>query len=777
MNIRTWIAGKLLGIRQKSLHGILPWVGQEAGFFRSNYRAAANEGYNKNVYVFTAIREVATSVAGIPWFLADKKGKIIESHPLLDLIAQPNPRMGTASFFEWLTSYFLISGNSYILRISPDTGTNAGKPRELWLLRPDRVEIIKGNRMNPVAGFKLRSDDGQDTPIPPEMILHLRTFNPLDDLIGVSPLAVGARSIVQSNESKAWNVSLLQNHARPPGAFVSKHTLTETQLADLRKEVDEKYTGSFNAGRPMLLGGEMTWQQFGMTPADMDWLEGQKLSAREISIIFGVPPELIGDSTNKTYSNYREARRAFHEETIMPFMVHLRDELNRWLVPLFGDNLFLDFDTDQVPALQEDRALLFERLSKATFLTENEKRKEAGFEERPEGDVILIPISSIPLGATTPEGSGHREEDDKKGVKQRKVQSVIASKERFSNAAAARKWITEHDFTADKVDETETSWRFRQFPPGRCKEDTLRTIRLDDGVSAVICEQKACVVDDGTTDTKAFNMTTQDQKHLYWKTFDRMRFQFLDRVFFLMSRRLRADFNVVIKAVKASATVDIIPAVVQSELIETRAKWEDLFKAVYFSVGEEFARIVFNRIKSTGTKLEGKEFEDAAFQDIWRAEIDAWLNSNATVRILGIQDTSIRQITAAVNVGIGEGEGVPKIAQRIANVRNTTVDVRARLIARTETISASNLGSQAAGVATSLPLNKEWIATPDALVREAHAEVDGQVVNGMDSAFVVDNEELLFPGDTSLGATGANIFNCRCTVGYLIADEEEFIRG
>jgi hypothetical protein len=33
----------------------------------------------------------------------------------------------------------------------------------------------------------------------------------------------------------------------------------------------------------------------------------------------------------------------------------------------------------------------------------------------------------------------------------------------------------------------------------------------------------------------------------------------------------------------------------------------------------------------------------------------------------------------------------------------------------------------------------------------------------MDEPFVVDGEQLMFPGDTSMGATARNIVNCRCT--------------
>jgi len=78
-------------------------------------------------------------------------------------------------------------------------------------------------------------------------------------------------------------------------------------------------------------------------------------------------------------------------------------------------------------------------------------------------------------------------EEEGKQRETTEVQTVILSKERFETLEEAKNWITEHDFTDEKVDETENSWRFRQFPPTKCQEGTFRTIDITDGVNAVIC--------------------------------------------------------------------------------------------------------------------------------------------------------------------------------------------------------------------------------------------------------------------------------------------------
>lgn len=65
------------------------------------------------------------------------------------------------------------------------------------------------------------------------------------------------------------------------------------------------------------------------------------------------------------------------------------------------------------------------------------------------------------------------------------VQTLVLSKDTFDTQREATKWAQEHDFKADKVDETDDSFRLRQRPPGNFTEGGLRTIELDAGVQAV----------------------------------------------------------------------------------------------------------------------------------------------------------------------------------------------------------------------------------------------------------------------------------------------------
>lgn len=362
-----------------------------------NYASFADEGYSKNVVAYQAINKTADAVADIPLLLFDRAGNEITAHPLLNLLERPNPMQSGTQFMRSVVAYLRIAGNSYIER----TVVN-GRPRELYSPRPDRMKVVPGP-VGPPKAYKYQV--GNQAPVTWEVdqssgesdIRHIKTFNPLNDWYGLSPIEAGAYGIDQHNEAMKWMQALLQNGAAPSGVLQVEDTLSDEDYNRMKAEIEEKYSGSGNAGRPILLEGGMSWQSMGFSPEQMHIIDQKYSAARDVSLALGVPPLLINIPGDSTYSNYHEARLAFYEETVIPLCRMIMDELNVWLVPAFGDGLELRADYDAIPAIQEKRRELWAMADRATDLTINEKRELKGFEPVTGGDTVYIPQGLIPL--------------------------------------------------------------------------------------------------------------------------------------------------------------------------------------------------------------------------------------------------------------------------------------------------------------------------------------------------------------------------------------------
>lgn len=122
-------------------------------------------------------------------------------------------------------------------------------------------------------------------------------------------------------------------------------------------------------------------------------------------------------------------------------------------------------------------------------------------------------------------------------------------------------------------------------------------------------------------------------------------------------------------------------------------------------------------------------------------------------------------LNSQVLQGILQGESIPDIANRIQNVESMN-RVAAVRTARTMTTSAENKGrmdSFERMEKDGLIMKKEWIATKDERTRAWHSALDG-VTKNPDEPFENDYGKIMFPGDPS--ADPANVYNCRCTLGY-----------
>ena len=342
-----------------------------------NYIHLAEESYVKNVIANRCISIISKSASSVPLKIRNKNNKeIIDKHLLLDLLKKPNPCMGSNYFFETIYSHKLIAGNVYIRAI-----INNGRPQELYILRPDRVTIIVGNSDVPLAYkykfnsleeiFKVNQLDGKSE------ILHIKNFNPINDWYGLSSVEPAAYSIDQHNEASKWNQSILQNGAKPSGALIVNGDtfLTDDQFTRLKEQLTDEFSGSNNAGKPMLLEGGLDWKEISLSPKEMDFLEMKHSTARDIALSFGVPSQLIGIPGDNTYNNMAEARLFLWEQTILPNIDVVLSEINNWLVPMIDDNVEIFYDKNDIIPLSVRKENFWNIVNNSSFLSDEEKKK------------------------------------------------------------------------------------------------------------------------------------------------------------------------------------------------------------------------------------------------------------------------------------------------------------------------------------------------------------------------------------------------------------------
>ncbi|MCK4860754.1 MAG: phage portal protein, partial [Rhodobacteraceae bacterium] len=174
-------------------------------------------GFTGNPVGFRCVKMIAEAAAAVPVLLQDVERRY-EVHPLLALLGQPNQGQGAAALFEAFYGQLLLSGDGYL------EAAGDGLPRELHVLRSDRMSVVPGADGWPVAyeykvGSRKHSFDMRQEFAP---ILHVKAFHPQDDHYGLSPMQAAASALDVHNSASKWSKALLDNAARPSGAIVYK---------------------------------------------------------------------------------------------------------------------------------------------------------------------------------------------------------------------------------------------------------------------------------------------------------------------------------------------------------------------------------------------------------------------------------------------------------------------------------------------------------------------------------------------------------------------------
>jgi HK97 family phage portal protein len=350
--------------------------------------------------VYACVRARATNVAQVPLDLFQGDAEV-SAGPVWALLDNPNPRMSKYQLWEGVVTCMDLKGNAYILQ---DERLSKGVPLYLWLLNPERVDIAKDRNTGEFVGYWLKHA-GRDTEfLEPERMIHFRTFNPWDDLLGLSPLDVARLTYETEWEAIQYNRNFFANDATPGLAFVSEQRLPDVYRQQLQKELIDRRKGTQHAHGAVLLEGGMDVKVVGLSQKDIQFLEQRKFNREEVCMIYKVPKAEVELYEDMNYATALSADRSFWKKTLIPIGVSVTAKLNRAFLGRF--DLTAKFDWHAVDALNSElleKVVAADKLVNMGFpLNAVNRRLQLGFEEVEGGDEPRkpgpIPLSLQQLG-------------------------------------------------------------------------------------------------------------------------------------------------------------------------------------------------------------------------------------------------------------------------------------------------------------------------------------------------------------------------------------------
>ncbi len=264
----------------------------------------------------------------------------IPNHPFEKLLRQPNPMMSRFEFIKAVVAYYKLNGNGVIWWNRPSA---TAIPVEAWIIPYNQIRPVPDGNMY-LKGYIYTSDSGYELPLEPWEITHFKRFNPGNPFVGLSAIEaiqIGAMNDLRQQEFSSRLYG--ENNGRLPGILAYGDTIPDDQWEKMKSDAARaSKMRNFLMLRGVGVGG-VQWLQNNVSPKDMEFL-GQRTFTKEE--IWGVlAPGLASVmAINATEANSVAGMGTLIDIAIWPMLVMMSEKLNNDIMPVYGENVYCEFD-------------------------------------------------------------------------------------------------------------------------------------------------------------------------------------------------------------------------------------------------------------------------------------------------------------------------------------------------------------------------------------------------------------------------------------------------
>ncbi|MCZ7451044.1 phage portal protein [Agrobacterium rhizogenes] len=350
--------------------------------------------------VWSCVRLTAQAVSCLPLSIYEKRGnddrvKIDTDDSLVEVLCDsPNEDQTPLEFWETMVAWMMTTGNGYAEKVEIGTRLSALQPLPSTHCEPirDAENVLK-------YAF---NDRGKTEVLPRDKVFHLKGFGFGGD-VGLSPIRFGSQAFGSAIAIDEAAGRLFGKGLQASGVLSSDKVLDAKQREDLGK-IMEKFVGSSNAGKLMILEAGLKYDRLSLSPVDAQMLENKRFTVEEICRWFGVPPIIIGHAAQGQTmwgSGVEQILLAWLTLGIDPLCDRIEARIKKQLIrPTGNRRRYAEFNREAL--LQMDSAAKAAFLSTMTqngLMTRNEGRAKLNLPRVEGGDELTAQTNLAPLKA------------------------------------------------------------------------------------------------------------------------------------------------------------------------------------------------------------------------------------------------------------------------------------------------------------------------------------------------------------------------------------------
>lgn len=376
---------------------------------------AVREGYLANVIAFRCVQIIANTLAGLPFRAGpdpDRRTDWNRQAPLARLLGPapggPAPKLSARKLWAWTVAQRLVTGR-HAWEIELD---GAGRPVAFWPLVSANLNAIPTTSGTEWFAYFTYGRPDEPRRLNPDQTFYGWDPHPTDFRQPFSALEAAKYdlSIAQAADRYSW--SFLRNGAVPAAVVITGAFEDRRERARFRNQWQAKYRGPENAGKVAFaevekghdLAQSFDIRTLGLPQKDAQMIEQHRAVLEHVAIDLGVPWSKL-DASDRTYDNAEAEERTFWENTMLPLIATLEDEVNMDLAPRLGSDAGW-FDVSEVPYVGRKPVPLTARVGapsmvQSQIMTINEGRADYGLPPIPDGDRMMTAEEIAALRGST----------------------------------------------------------------------------------------------------------------------------------------------------------------------------------------------------------------------------------------------------------------------------------------------------------------------------------------------------------------------------------------
>lgn len=269
---------------------------------------------------------ISGTVATLPLHLMQRKGdkkRIADDRKLYSVMHdQWNEYMTAEIGRQVMMNHVLTWGNGYAEKVR----NGYGEVIELWPITPNRVtpRMKEGELV-----YEIKMDREAPIILPRDKVLHIPGLG-FDGFIGYSVVAMARKSLGLSMALETFGSNFFGKGTNP--SMVVSHPGQLKDPTNLRKALQESYSGLGQSHRLMLLEEGMKVEKYGIPPDDCQFLESRAFQIPEVARWLNLPPHKLKDLSRSSFNNIEQEQISFVVDSILPWLIRLESNYNSQLL-------------------------------------------------------------------------------------------------------------------------------------------------------------------------------------------------------------------------------------------------------------------------------------------------------------------------------------------------------------------------------------------------------------------------------------------------------------